>query len=115
MDNLGEKQQQQIPRNVQSPKIEQERILKKKTEPITSNKTEPVIRRIKKKKNSQQTKSPEPEGFMGEFCQTFKEELASVLLKLFQKTTASDPAIPLSIFALFALSLTGLNILSLIF
>ena len=26
MDNLGEKQQQQIPRNVQSPKIEQERI-----------------------------------------------------------------------------------------
>ena len=52
---------------------------------------------------------------MGEFCQIFKEELASVLLKLFQKTTASDPAIPLSIFALFALSLTGLNILSLIF
>ena len=52
---------------------------------------------------------------MGEFCQTFKEELASVLLKLFQKTTASDPAIPLSIFALFALSLTALNILSLIF
>ena len=49
MDNLGEKQQQ-IPRNVQSPKIEQERIFLKKTEPITSNKIEPVIRRIKKKK-----------------------------------------------------------------
>ena len=30
MDNLGEKQQQQIPRNVQSPKIEQERIFLKK-------------------------------------------------------------------------------------
>ena len=52
MDNLGEKQQQQIPRNVQSPKIEQERIFLKKTEPITSNKTEPVIRRIKKKKKT---------------------------------------------------------------
>ena len=48
--------------------------------PITSNKIKSVI------KNKLQTnKSPGPESFTGEFYQTFKAELASILLKIFRK------------------------------
>ena len=44
--------------------------------PITSPEIKAMIKNLRK------NKSPGPDGFTGEYCQTFREELMPILLKL---------------------------------
>ena len=60
------------------PRLNQEEIENMKRQ-ITSNEIETVI------KNLPTNRSPGPDGFTGEFYQTFREELTPIILKLFQK------------------------------
>ena len=69
---------EQILRKVQSSKTKPEEI-EIMNNPITSTEIEAVIQ------NLPENKSPGPDGFTGEFYQTFREEVRPILLKLSQK------------------------------
>ena len=76
MDNLEE--MDRVLEKFNLPKLHQEEI-EIMSNPITSTDIEAMI------KNLPKNKSPWPDGFTGEFYQTFREELMPILLKLFQK------------------------------
>ena len=66
MDNLEEMDRFLEKFNLSRPNQEEIEII---NSPITSTEIEAVI------KNLPKNKSPGPDGFTGEFCQTFREEL----------------------------------------
>ena len=74
MDNLEEMDKFLERDNL--PRLNQEEI-ENMNKPITSNEFETVI------KNVPTNKSPGPDGFTGEFYQTFREELTPILIKFF--------------------------------
>ena len=77
MDNLGE--MDRFLEKFSFPRLNQEKI-EIMNKAITSTEIEAAI------KNLPQSKSPGPDGFRGEFYQTFREELMPILLKLFPKS-----------------------------
>ena len=76
MDNLEE--MDKFLEKFNFPRLNQEEI-EIMNNPITSTEIEAVVKNLPKNKN------PGPDGFKGEFYQTFREELMPILLKLFQK------------------------------
>ena len=76
MDNLEEMETFSEKFNLPRLNQEEKEIM---NNPITSTEIEAVI------KNLPKNKSPGPDGFAREFYQTFREELITTLLKLFEK------------------------------
>ena len=88
MDNLEE--MDGFLENFSLPRLNQKEI-EIMNNPITSTEIETVIEKSPEKQN------PGPDGFTGEFCQTFIGELIPILLKLFQKI-AGEGTLPNSFY-----------------